>query len=316
MKKTLLTAILACSGFTALAQVVNIPDPIFEQLLIDKDIDTDGTVNGQISTADALATTTLTITYEDNNDLQFITDLTGIEAFTNLEHLTINFTEIEELNVSTLVKLKHLNCVDNWLGSLDVSNNPLLEYVNISTGGDVGPLNYISELDLSNNPNIKTVLAAGGIGYINLKNGNNNPDMLITISAFYEGMGPEPNIYTCIEVDDAEAAQSNALPYSEWTINHQYATYALVDDCSLNSQKFNKNTVSVFPNPASDVLNIQVSNGMTADNATLFDISGRLVKEYNSITDGQVSVSGLQPGTYILKLVSGKETFTQKVIKQ
>lgn len=316
MKKTLLTAILACSGLTALAQVVNVPDPIFEQLLIDKEIDTDGIVNGQISTADALAATTLTITHEDNIDLQFITDLTGIEAFINLEHLTVNFTEIEELNVSTLVNLKHLNCVDNWLGSLDVSNNTLLEYVNISTGGDVGPLNYITELDLSNNPNIKTVLASGGTDYINLKNGNNNPDMLITINGFYEGMGPEPNLYTCIEVDDAEAAQSNSLPYSEWTINHQYATYSLVADCSLNTEKFSKHTVSVYPNPASDLLNIQVSNQITVDSATLFDISGRQVKEYSDVTDAPLPVSGLQPGTYILKLVSGKETFTQKVVKQ
>ncbi|MDV6168447.1 T9SS type A sorting domain-containing protein [Flavobacterium sp. DG1-102-2] len=315
MKRKLLFALLAAPCFYATAQTTNIPDPIFEQLLIDKEIDTDGIINGQIDTADALAVTDLVITYEDNINFNFISDLTGIEAFTNLESLIVNFTEAGELDVSTMIHLKHLDCVDNMLSSIDVSNNPLLEYLDISTGGDVGPMNYISEIDLSHNPNIKMILASGGVGRINLKNGNNNPDMHINISGFYDGMGPEPDIYTCIEVDNAEAAQNNQAPYSDWTIAHVYATYSLVTDCSLGTEDFDAAKASVYPNPTSDILYFQTNDGTIINKIIVFDISGRIVKEYGNISDS-FSISDLQAGAYIVKLASEKEIFTQRVIKK
>lgn len=82
-------------------------------------------------TADALAVTTL-INAPEPGSGEYIEDLTGIEGFINLESLTVNFTNIGELNVSTLVNLKYLDCVDNGLTSLDVSSNPLLEYLDIT----------------------------------------------------------------------------------------------------------------------------------------------------------------------------------------
>jgi hypothetical protein len=315
MKLKLLFGLFIVPCWYTSAQTVSVPDPIFEQLLIDKEIDTDGIINGQMATADGSAITSLIITYEDYNN-QFINDLTGIEAFTNLESLTVNFTEIEELNVSTLINLKYLDCQDNMLSSLDVSNNALLEYLDISTGGDVYPLNNITEIDLSHNQNINKLDASGwSTTYINLKNGNNNPNMHIDISAFSDGMGPPPDGHTCIEVDDAVAAQNNQSPYSEWTINDWQKTYSLVADCSLGIKDFNKNFVSVYPNPVSDVLNFKTIDGTATQKAIVLDISGRAIKEYNDISD-YISVSDIQAGTYILKLVSGKETFTQKIIKK
>ena len=179
MKKQLLLSFLIATGYTVTAQTTAIPDPLFEQELINLSIDSDGIVNGQIATADAEAITSLTINPE-NTGSDYIADLTGIEAFVNLENLTVNFTIIEELNVSTMPNLKHLNCIDNTLEYLDVSNNPLLEELYLHTGGDVYPLNSINQIDLSHNPNIRK-LTASAISYINLKNGNNNPDMIIYI---------------------------------------------------------------------------------------------------------------------------------------
>jgi hypothetical protein len=317
MKKELLTIMCIAGSYIATAQTITIPDPVFEQVLIDKEIDSDGIVNGQILTADALAVTTLTITSPDIVSNITIEDLTGIEGFTNLESLYVSVTMIEELNVSTLAKLKHLACADNMLTSLNVSNNPLLEFLNITSTGDVLPINNITQIDLSNNPNIKTLVAVGGINYINLKNGHNNPDMTINIGSGSWGIPPEViQGHTCIEVDNAAAAQNNQLPYSAWTINHANKTYALVADCSLSTKDFTKDAVSVYPNPASDVLHFDIKNESTIEKAVLFDISGRTVREYNEISNNTLSVSDLQSGTYILKLVSNKVVFTQKVIKK
>src|SRR6187549_941367 len=73
------------SMFTNLASaqaITLIPDPIFEQELIDQGYDTDGSVNGQVLTDDI----------DDVTDLNFnyffaLEDLTGIQDFSSLKNL-------------------------------------------------------------------------------------------------------------------------------------------------------------------------------------------------------------------------------------
>lgn len=315
MKKLLLTALLATGTISLSAQTISIPDPIFEQVLINTEIDSDGVINGQISEADALAVTSLTVISPNLTQGEYIQTLTGIEAFINLENLTIHSTEIEQLNISTLINLKHLDCADNLLTSLDVSSNFLLEYLDISSSGDVIPINQITEIDLSNNPAINTIWAIGPINYINLKNGSNNPQMNLYIDYSFGNGSPEILGNTCIEVDDVIAAQNNESPYSEWFITYSNKTINFATNCSLATEDFNKTNISVYPNPTSDVLHFQTTGGTTIDTALIFDISGRSIKEFNNI-NSSISVSELQTGTYIIKLASGKETFTQKIIKK
>lgn len=304
------------TSYIMTAQTISIPDPIFEQLLIDKDIDSDGIVNGMILTADALAVTTLTITSPDIASNISVDDLTGIEGFTNLENLNVYATMIEELNVSALTKLKSLSCADNMLTSLDVSNNSLLENLNISSFGDVGPISHIEEIDLSHNPNFKELTATGNfIKYINLKNGNNNLQVKLNLSSG-EFDYPDDHIvgHICIEVDDPQAAQNNQLPYSAWNIYHRNKTYTFAENCALSNNEFNINTVSVYPNPVSDVLYLKTSNGIPVDKAILYDISGRIVNEYFNSTAEEIPVSNLEKGIYVLQIFSGKHTQTEKII--
>lgn len=212
-------AVAACMLFTltAASQTTAIPDPRFEQVLINLGIDSDAVVNGQLLTADAQAITELTIIPETFGNFpdDYIHDLTGIEAFVNLERLTVAFTLITELNVSTMANLKYLNCDSNQLTHIDVSQNTLLEELQASVFGDLEPANSISELDLSHNPHIKNVIAQGGVHYINLKNGNNNEDMIINIGFPFPVMLPSS---VCIEIDNEELAQANQYPYSEWNV--------------------------------------------------------------------------------------------------
>src|SRR5690606_15938296 len=148
MKKILYLLFFIMVSYKATAQITYISDPIFEQELITQNIDSDGVVNGQMLTSDALAVTSLTISgVISNGEYVYINDLTGLEDFINLESLIINSTMVEELNVSTLVNLKYLDCVDNMLTSIDVSNNVLLEYLDITSGGDVEPFNNFSKID-------------------------------------------------------------------------------------------------------------------------------------------------------------------------
>ena len=55
-----------------------------------------------------------------------ITDMTGIEAFVNLEKLGCGENKLTSLDVSKNTALKALNCGSNQLTTLDVSNHPAL----------------------------------------------------------------------------------------------------------------------------------------------------------------------------------------------
>lgn len=317
MKNILYILFFIAVSYKATAQITYIPDPLFEQELITQNIDSDGIVNGQILTSDALAITSLTLYYVGSSTGQYINDLTGLEDFTNLESFVINGTMVEELNVSTLVNLKYLDCVDNMLTSIDVSNNVLLEYLDITSGGDVEPMNIFTEIDLSNNPSIHTLKASGGgVSKINLKNGNNNANMFIDVGCWWCWDYPEDYIigHVCIEVDDVEIAQNNQYPYSEWTVYHAYKTYSYTDDveeCSLNTTSFIQSNVKVYPNPVSDILYFDTAD-TAIEKVILFDISGRKVLEQNEANT--ISVSHLQKGSYILKLFTDKGVQTEKVI--
>src|SRR5690606_28864100 len=161
-------------GYTAKAQYTLIADPFFEQELIYQNIDSDGVINGQVLTSDIETVTELIM--EDGYGIE---DLTGIQDFTNLEKLVILYSELTELDVSQNLQLKILDCSSNNLTTLDVFSNTLLEELHIGNYGiDVGPFNMIQEIDLSHNPNIKILDAFDlYIKKINLKNGNNNPNM-------------------------------------------------------------------------------------------------------------------------------------------
>lgn len=327
MKTTLYLFGLLIGGYIGMAQTVVIPDYRFEQALVDMGIDSDGEVNGQMLLADALLITELELStntipnypYDSSGDYfeGLINDLTGIEAFVNLETLIIHTTNIEELNLSTLVNLRYLDCVDNSLSSIDVSNNPLLEYLDISTGGDLLPMNSITEVDLSHNPNIHTLIASG-IRSINLNNNNNNANMLINFGcAWCWGNGPDYiHDHVCIKVDDPQGAQLGEYPYSEWTVGHMFMSYSYTDDlatCALTRASFDETIVRVYPNPVQDILYID-TNDDVVNRVVLYDLSGRKVLEEVKVQ--VISVSGLQQGNYILKVFTDKGVQTHKVIVQ
>ena len=152
---------------SALAETISFVDPAFEKIAVTL-CDLDG--DGKVSRAEALNLETLDITNKG------ITDLTGIEWFTNLRILNCsensslktldisNNTALEELNccsckitsldVSKNVALKILNCYRCNLKKLDVSNNPLLT----SLKCDENPL---TSLDLSHNSEIIELSCSG-----------------------------------------------------------------------------------------------------------------------------------------------------------
>lgn len=137
--------------------IVSIPDTAFLYSLIDVGVDINE--DSLISYGEAMAITDLMVREIG------ISDLTGIEAFVNLNYLNCGENELTNLDVTNNTSLIELNCGENMLTSLEVSSNSSLERLlcggNLLTDLDVSSntvlkrlycgLNQLSALDVSNN---------------------------------------------------------------------------------------------------------------------------------------------------------------------
>ncbi|MEJ6791963.1 MAG: T9SS-dependent M36 family metallopeptidase [Lacinutrix sp.] len=86
---------------------------------------------------------------------------------------------------------------------------------------------------------------------------------------------------------------------------------------SLSVDEFNESNYSIFPNPANNVLNINVKKNFGKVNITLTDINGRLVlsQEANLSSSTELNISALQSGMYILTIKGENINTNDKIIK-
>ncbi|EPR74190.1 Internalin-like protein [Winogradskyella psychrotolerans RS-3] len=121
---------------------VNIPDANFKSYLVGNTaINTNGDAEIQCSEASAF-------TGAINVGNLSISDLTGIEAFTNLTQLYCYNNNLTSLDVSQNTALINLECYTNQLSSLNVSQNTALTRLSISS-------NMFTSLDVSANTDLE-----------------------------------------------------------------------------------------------------------------------------------------------------------------
>lgn len=143
-----------------------VPDPVFEQKLIDLGYDPCGLVNGFVPT-NSIDTVTSLIIFSGSG----ITNLTGIEDFLALETLGLNGADlsVNGINLSSNVQLKSLGINAN-LSNLNLSQNINLESLSLYS---VISSNNISVLDLSANVNLQNIdCSYSGVGSLSLPNTN------------------------------------------------------------------------------------------------------------------------------------------------
>lgn len=190
---------LAVSGILS-AQTTAIPDPNFEQALINIGIDSDGIINGQVLTSDIDTVTTLTIRYKN------ITNLTGIEDFALLEELDLTGNHLSALNTAQNAHLKTLLCNANPLVHLDFSSNVLLENLEVHC-------RFLQTLDLRSNINLEELHVSGNSQLNSLDLSNNlNLKRLDARGAFFHTLDVSNNLQ--LEYIDVFGANLSELDVS------------------------------------------------------------------------------------------------------
>ncbi len=159
---------LALSPKALAQEIVNIPDPNFKAALVANtyNINTNGDSEIQVSEAQALDGA-ISVTNLG------ISDLTGIEAFTEIRWLYCYNNQLTSLDLSANTNLKTVWCYNNQLTSL-VLNSPALNFLDCRQ-------NQLAALDLSGWNNLVTLNCSNNqMGTLNVSNHVNLEELICT----------------------------------------------------------------------------------------------------------------------------------------
>lgn len=189
--------------------VVDIPDANFKAYLVSNAaINTNGDAEIQCEEASAYTG------YISCNSMN-ISDLTGIEAFTEIWSLSCYSNSLTSLDVSQNTKLTTLKCNANSIESLDLRKNMALQHLECNH-------NQLTFLDLSKNSQLTWMYSySNPLTNMNLANGSNT-------NLTYFNTTYCPNL-TCIQVDDVSWSTVNWTPAGQ----HMDATASFSTDCNL-----------------------------------------------------------------------------------
>jgi hypothetical protein len=112
--------------------------------------------------------------------------------------------------------------------------------------------------------------------------------------------------YTIEDVDD----------YYKLTITNNDGDWLVYNSILLSNPTFNENTVSLFPNPVQNILNIQ-NTASNLSKVQVYDLNGRLLQNY-SLQSQEVTldVSQLNSGIYLVVLENEMgNQITRKIVK-
>lgn len=111
-----------------------------------------------------------------------------------------------------------------------------------------------------------------------------------------------------------------SISMEDWWFEEIFTSYGQALDFTLNvgtmnTNSFDLNAFSVYPNPATDILNINYKSEV--ENLKIFNLLSQEVfsKNLNS-SQNQVNISNLSQGTYVAKVTAQNSTHSFKLVKK
>ncbi len=105
---------------------------------------------------------------------------------------------------------------------------------------------------------------------------------------------------------------NNTNPYMIWRITHFYSEQNVGLDEIIDKQE-----IEVFPNPASEIISINVRDGSQQLTFSLIDLQGRIVLQREIRNSTNISITNLPKGVYLYKIIDKFDALQSgKLIKQ
>ena len=230
---------------------------------------------------------------------------------------------------ATLYPIKQqevINSVRAYLQSSSVAQSEVILYILDSlsfTNGLFSNSIFVSELytvtaqDISN-------------GYIEIPVANNTGWDPLTNSSTWENLTlPVGNYYAALELysggntydirilDDNTVAQpswSSAIwfPGDQAYTNGNAFAIRMIFGNNVNVNESQMSSLELFPNPANDIININLKNNISS-NYEILDISGKVLLSDSFLNETQVNSSVLKNGIYIIRVLNDFKSFSKRI---
>lgn len=212
--------------------------------------------------------------------------------------------------------------ISNWLitPTINVKNGDVVTFW--SRKGTDGTTDYPDRLELRMSTAATTVVPSGGAADVgsfttlgvsvnpNLAAGFVYPKVWTQYSYTVTGVPTPTNVKFAFRyyVTDGgpNGANSDLIGIDSFSVNR-----------TLSTNEFFAENFSVFPNPASNVLNFSVKNSAQINGVKILDLNGRIVKSSNfdAVSEAQINVSDLTAGVYFVDIASDQGKATSKFVK-
>jgi hypothetical protein len=136
------------------------------------------------------------------------------------------------------------------------------------------------------------------------------PEDVASTSVTYDGKATDAGDVLAlryIRVDDGNTARNFNVDVAK--INGAAISSEVV--LSVGKETLRK-SVSMYPNPASSLLHIDVADNVELSAVQIIDVTGKVV--YNAAYTKTINVASFAKGLYLLKLNANKTSITKKII--
>ncbi|QEE50830.1 T9SS type A sorting domain-containing protein [Flavobacterium alkalisoli] len=214
---------------------------------------------------------------------------------------------------------------DGNLANDDTDGDGLPDFIDNDDDGDL----ILTSEEYVFGRDVNDMYDTDGDGIPNYLDNDDDGDGILTINEEYNGNNypadddtDEDGIPDYLDNDDDgdgiltidEDYNQNGDPTDDDLNGNNIPDYldAEAQGLGINENDFNK-SITIYPNPTNDVLNINNLTGKEITEVTIYSINGVKVKQLN--TANQLDIKELQTGIYILKITIDNQSLTYKLIK-
>lgn len=212
--------------------------------------------------------------------------------------------------------------ISNWLITpvINVANGDVVTFW--SRKGTDGTRDYPDRLELRMSTAASTVAPSGGVADV-----GSFTTLALTINPALAGGFVYPKVWMqySYTVTGLPAATNVKFAFRYFVTNGgptgANSDIIGIDSFSVNrtmsTNEFFAHNFSVYPNPASSVLNFSAKTDVQIEIIQIFDLNGRVVKTsvLNGVSEVQVDVSELNSGVYFVDIISAEGKATSKFVK-
>lgn len=164
---------------------------------------------------------------------------------------------------------------------------------------------------------IQSTISGDGMDSVIYKHGYNNDDLLLWMCSYYHEDGEwNKSDSVAVSYTGTHADTSYGYLSTDFKTWNSWPSFRFLFDDAPVGVKENEAGLdfSVYPNPASGKITVSTSPGVSVNRILLSDLTGKTIMNVVPALSGEIDVTGISPGIYIMRAESKAQSGLKKII--